>query len=333
MIMRNLDGCSTYRCGRRRYWLDRSRQRLVRLTGEEKVRHNAVETLMQEYGYPSSWIHTEIPLEDGSRQRADIIVKPAKAQCAVMVVECKKQGVSLTAAHEEQVLGYCLATGAPYMALTNGRAVKAWVVDHHDHSRTPVDELPHFGRLNMENLQCGSGQSAGQSCGNSSGSAYPLVCGMRSDLSADLSADPAADPAAIDLAVCLHERISSNAAMFTAPFEWREHTFMEDMGIGTRPLGRIRGCWWDGGYRSVLALSPEGDAYVVRFRVGRSDRDHLSYLYVVVSVGTRNRCALALCLDDSAQADIVRELMKIGFGPQFLADLTVEAIERHVRRS
>ena len=329
MIMRNLDGCSTYRCGRRRYWLDRSRQRLVRLTGEEKVRHNAVETLMQEYEYPSSWIHTEIPLQDGSGQRADIIVKPAKAQHAVMVVECKKQGVTLTAAHEEQAFGYCLATGAPYMALTNGRAVKAWVVDHHDHSRTPVDELPHFGRLNMERLQCGSGRSAGQSCGNGSDSACPLVCGIRSDL----SADPTADPAAMDLAVRLHERISSNMLMFTEPFEWRGHAFIEDMGTGARPLGRIRGCWWDGGYRSVLALSPEGDAYVIRFKVGRSDRDHLSYLYVVVSVGTRNRCTLALCLDNSSQSDVVRGLMETGSGPECLADMAVEAVGRHVRGS
>jgi len=97
---------------------------------------------------------------------------------------------------------------------------------------------------------------------------------------------------------------------------------------GARPLGRIRGCWRDGGYRSALVLGPEGDACLVRFKVGRSDRDHFSHLYVVISVGTRNHCTLALCLDDSSQADAVRELMEIGFGPQFLADLAVEAIER-----
>ena len=83
----------------------------------------------------------------------------------------------------------------------------------------------------------------------------------------------------------------------------------------------------------MLALSPEGDAYVVRFKVGRSDRDHVNYLYVVVSVGTRNRCALALCLDDPSQSDTIRELMKTGSGPQFLANLAVEAMGKHVRRS
>jgi len=82
----------------------------------------------------------------------------------------------------------------------------------------------------------------------------------------------------------------------------------------------------------MLALSPEGDAYVVRFKVGRSDRDHVNYLYVVVSVGTRNRCALALCLDDSSKAGVVRELTE-GSGPQFLANLAVEAMGKHVRRS
>ncbi len=321
MIIGNWDGCSTYRCGRRRYWLDRSRQRLVRLTGEETVRHNAVETLMQEYGYPSSWIHTEIPLQDGSGQRADILVKPAKAQCALMVVEFMKQGVSLTVAHEEQAFGYCIATGARYMALANGRDVLAWMVDHHGQSRTPVDELPHFGQLNMEQRQCGSGQSADRRHGSDSESAYLLSPGTFSD------------PDATEPAGRLHELIGSNAAMFTEPFEWRGHTFMEDMGIGTRPLGRIRGCWWDGGYRSVLVLSPEGDAYVVRFKVGRSDRDHVSYLYVVVSVGTRSHCALASFLDDSSQVDAMHELMEIGSGSQSLADLAVEAIGRHVRRS
>jgi hypothetical protein len=321
MVMKNWDRCSTYRCGRRRYWLDRSRQRLVRLTGEEKVRYNAVETLMQEYGYPSSWIHTEISLQDGSGQRADILVRPAKAQCAVMVVECKKQGVPLTVAHEEQALGYCMATGARYMALTNGREVLAWMVDHHGQSRTPVDELPHFGQLSMEQLQCGSELSADRPHGSDSESAYSLLPGTFSD------------PDATELAGRLNRLIASSAAMFTEPFEWRGHTFVEDMGMGTRPLGRIRGCWWDGGYRSVLALSPEGDAYVVRFKVGRSDRDHVNYLYVVVSVGTRNRCRLALCLDDYGQADVVRELTETGSGPQSLANLAVEAMGKHVRRS
>jgi hypothetical protein len=49
------------------------------------------------------------------------------------------------------------------------------------------------------------------------------------------------------------------------------------LAAGARPLGRIRGCWWDGGYRSALVLGPEGDAYVVRFKVGWSDRDHFSH--------------------------------------------------------
>ena len=77
----------------------------------------------------------------------------------------------------------------------------------------------------------------------------------------------------------------------------------------------------------------ESDAYVVRFKVGRSDGGHFSHLYVVISVRTRIHCTLALCLDDSSQADAVRELMEIGSGSQSLADLAVEAIGRHVRRS
>ena len=60
-------------------------------------------------------------------------------------------------------------------------------------------------------------------------------------------------------------------------------------------------------------LGPEGDACLVRFKVGRSDRDHFSRLYVVISVGTRNHCTLALCLDDSSQSDAVRELIELFF--------------------
>ena len=26
------------------------------------------------------------------------------------------------------------------------------------------------------------------------------------------------------------------------------------LAVGARPLGRIRGCWWDGGYRADLAV-------------------------------------------------------------------------------
>jgi hypothetical protein len=150
--------------------LDRPRRGL---TVEERVRHNGVETLIQEYGYPSSWIHTEISLQDGSGQRADILVKPAKARCAVMVVECTKQGVPPTVTHDEQAFGYCIATGARYMALTNGREALAWMVDHHRHSRTPVDELPHFGQLDMDQLQCGSGQSTNHPYGSDTGVRIP----------------------------------------------------------------------------------------------------------------------------------------------------------------
>ncbi len=109
------------------------------------------------------------------------------------------------------------------------------------------------------------------------------------------------------------------------------------------PTGHARGGFWlqvldlwdasgvVGGTEDT-AVGPEGDAYVVRFKVGRSDRDHVNCLHGVISVRTRNHCTLALCLDDSSQSDAVRELIEIGFGPQFLADLAVEAVERHVRR-
>lgn len=319
--MKDCDACPIYRCGRRRYWLDRSRQRLVRLADEEKVRYHAVAAIAQEYGYPSSWIHTEIPVQDGDRRRADILVKAEGAQCALIVIECKKRGIELTAAHKKQVLDYCHAAGSPYMVLTNGRDKRVWIVDHDSHRLTPVGDVPSFHELNESYLNHATDLPTLVCENDGSDDAYPIATGIGSG------------SAALDLARSIHERITASSSVFAEPCKWRNYTIVEDMGVGARSLGRIRGCWWNQGYRSFLVLSPEGNACVVRFKVGAHDRDSYTYLYVAVSVGARNHCTLAMCLDDPIQAEILEELMNNRSEHEFFADMAVDAIERRDSRS
>ncbi|HHZ07116.1 MAG TPA: type I restriction enzyme HsdR N-terminal domain-containing protein [Clostridiales bacterium] len=321
VAMKDCDACPIYRCGRRRYWLDRSRQRLVRLADEEKVRYHAVAAIAQEYGYPSSWIHTEIPVQDGNRRRADILVKPEGAQCALIVIECKKRGLELTAAHKEQVLDYCYAAGAPYMVLTNGREKRVWIVDHDSHRLTPIGDVPSFRELSESHLNHATDLCTVVCENDGSEDAYSIATGIGSG------------PAALDLARSLHERITASSSVFAEPFKWRNYTIAEDMGVGARSLGRIRGCWWNRGYRSVLALDPEGNACVVRFKVGADSRAPCTYLYVAVSVGARNQCTLAMCLDDPVQAEILEDLMHNRLEHEFFADMAVDAIERRDCRS
>lgn len=317
MVTKDRNACPIYRCGRRRYWLDRSRQRLVRLADEEKVRYHAVATITQEYGYPSSWIHTEIPVQDGSRRRADILVKPEGSQCALIVIECKKRGIELTAAHKNQVLDYCHAAGAPYMVLTNGQEKRVWIVDHDSLRPTPVDDVPSFHELSENHLNRDAIDLCTVICQDDGGDhAYPISTGIGSDL------------AALNLARSVHERITASPRVFAEPFKWCNYTIVEDMGVGIRSLGRIRGCWWNRGYRSIVALDPEGNAYVVRFKVGAGNRDPYTYLYVAVSVGVRNQCTLAMCLDDPVQAEAIEDLMHNRLGHEFFADLAVDAIKR-----
>lgn len=291
-----------------RWWLDRSRQRLVRFVGEEIVRYRVVMTLTEDYGYPASWIHTEGTVHGGGRQRPDVVVRPPGATCALVVVECKKRGTALKNAHEDQLFGYCESERAAYAVLTNGTTTKVWQIL--EGSRVRADEIPGFAELRAADVE--TVMSAFSGSGTQSES--PAISAERMAVNGAL-------------AQRVHALITADAELFAAGVACQQYRVVEDLGVGVRSLGRIRGCWWSGGYRSMLLSDGTGRARIVRFKVGSGESDSSEYLYVVVARGTRNYCVRAYCLDDPDQAAALQERMR-ATAIEFLVGVAAEALDR-----
>ena len=96
------------------------RRRFVRLTPEEWVRQQVLESLENECGYPHSLIAVEVPIEvAGLRKRCDAIVYNAAMQ-PVMLLEFKADTVPLTQKVLDQAAVYNRQLKVPYLVLSNG---------------------------------------------------------------------------------------------------------------------------------------------------------------------------------------------------------------------
>ncbi len=91
---------------------------------EEKVQLDAFLKLIYRYGYPAAQIKVCEPVKIGSSNREADIVVYADAACKspLIVVECKKQGISQTGFREavEQGFSYAATTRAGYVWVTDG---------------------------------------------------------------------------------------------------------------------------------------------------------------------------------------------------------------------
>lgn len=96
------------------------RRRFVRLTPEEWVRQQVLESLESECGYPHSLIAVEVPIEvAGLQKRCDAIVYNAAMQ-PVMLLEFKADTVPLTQNVLDQAAVYNRQLKVPYLVLSNG---------------------------------------------------------------------------------------------------------------------------------------------------------------------------------------------------------------------
>src|ERR1019366_4496744 len=148
----------------RKMWLDE--------TPEERVRQSYLCVLVNEYGFSLDQMDEERELTGrGTGQaRADFVVwqssqdKIAK-NAPLLIVECKSDNVTITAADYSQGDNYARISNAPFFATHNSRETRYWRVlkekmpgfieeieniPHADASNKDIDEFVQLGGLGRE---------------------------------------------------------------------------------------------------------------------------------------------------------------------------------------
>ena len=93
---------------------------MVALTPEERVRQWFIGGLSERLGVPMHMMMSEVSMKFGDKAfRADILVYSRDAS-PLMVVECKREDVTIDRAVLEQALKYNLVLDVGYIAVTNG---------------------------------------------------------------------------------------------------------------------------------------------------------------------------------------------------------------------
>lgn len=119
---------------------DELRKVWLRLTGEEWVRQNFLQYLVQVKKYPVSLVAVEKEIRLGElKKRFDILVYDSSHQPWLMV-ECKGMDIPLSEEVLEQVLRYNMAVPVHYMVITNGLYCAAFC--RNNGKLQPVEELP-----------------------------------------------------------------------------------------------------------------------------------------------------------------------------------------------
>ncbi len=118
---------------------DEVRRLWVALTPEEWVRQNFLQYLIRVKKYSPSLISVEKMIKVGEMQkRYDIVVY--KNNLPWMIIECKKNNVTINTAVIEQVIRYNMALSINYFVVTNGNQSFAYEVS--DNTFKELSDLP-----------------------------------------------------------------------------------------------------------------------------------------------------------------------------------------------
>jgi hypothetical protein len=106
---------------------DELRKQWLRLTGEEWVRQNFLQYLLQVMKYPAALIAVEKEIKLGElKKRFDILVYNSDHQPWLMV-ECKGMDIALKEEVLQQALRYNIAIPVQYLIVTNGKYCAGFV--------------------------------------------------------------------------------------------------------------------------------------------------------------------------------------------------------------
>ena len=129
---------------KRTIW-DPLRKKNVALTPEENVRQWFIGILSGHMQVPAYMMMSEIGFKLGNKQfRADIIVYD-RSTSPLMVVECKRPEVDLTAQVLDQTIRYNMVLDVRYIVITNGN--KTIILQKSGSGYAPMDKLPLYSEM------------------------------------------------------------------------------------------------------------------------------------------------------------------------------------------
>ncbi len=130
--------------GLQREIFDVVRNRYVALTPEEWVRQHVIQWLHYDLGYPLELMQIEGTITvNGMMRRCDIVVYDSDVRPFV-IVECKKETVSLTQKVVDQACRYNLSLHVPYLCITNGPQRICCKVDFEQKMLVQISQIPSY---------------------------------------------------------------------------------------------------------------------------------------------------------------------------------------------
>ncbi|MCB2379086.1 type I restriction enzyme HsdR N-terminal domain-containing protein [Hymenobacter sp. BT635] len=120
------------------------RRKQVVLTPEEWVRQHVVHYLIDHLGYPKSLLSLERGHAYNQRQKRTDLCAFDAAGKPLLLVECKRPSVPITAAVAHQAATYNLTIGAPLLLLTNGLEHYCWRVNFATRTNERLAAIPSY---------------------------------------------------------------------------------------------------------------------------------------------------------------------------------------------
>ncbi len=122
---------------------DTIRKRWLVLTGEEWVRQNFLQYIVQVKNYPASLIAIEKEIYLGElKKRCDIVVYN-RDTLPWMIIECKEMNERLNVKVLDQILRYHITLPAKYLVVTNGSYCFGF--EKRKGQFYEIDEMPEYG--------------------------------------------------------------------------------------------------------------------------------------------------------------------------------------------
>ena len=121
---------------------DPLRKKEVALTPEERVRQWCIQVLARQYKVPMHMMMSEASLKLGGKSyRADIIAYDRSLQ-PVLVVECKRPEVEITAEVLDQAICYNMVLDVKFILITNG--MRTYILKKDNDRFVQVQTLPEY---------------------------------------------------------------------------------------------------------------------------------------------------------------------------------------------
>lgn len=122
------------------------RNKYVALTPEEWVRQNYLLYLHNTLSYPFELIQVEGKISlNGMTRRCDIVVYDTQVR-PLIIIECKKETVSLTQRVIDQASRYNIVLKVPYLCITNGPQQICCQVDSDNQALINIPSLPPYNK-------------------------------------------------------------------------------------------------------------------------------------------------------------------------------------------